>query len=46
VLVEGMVAGAWTYREGRIMMETFEQLSDGATRDVRDEAERLEAFHA
>ena len=46
VLVEGVVAGAWTYREGRIMMETFEQLSDGATRDVRDEAERLEAFHA
>jgi len=46
VLVDGMVRGSWAYREERIVVETFEQLSGGATRDVRREAERLQAFHA
>ncbi len=45
VLVDGVVAGSWSLRDGRVMVEIFEPLSDEATRDVRDEAERLEDFH-
>ena len=45
VLVDGVVVGSWSLREGRVMVEIFEPLSDEATRDVRDEAEHLDAFH-
>lgn len=46
ILVDGVVAGSWSHREGRIIVELFEQLSESAAREVRHEAERLETFHA
>jgi hypothetical protein len=45
-LVDGVGAGTWAYREGRIVLEAFDELSDETWREVRDEAQRLEAFHA
>jgi len=42
VLVDGRVAGAWSHREGRIVVDAYERLP----REVEDERERLEAFHA
>jgi len=46
VLVEGVVVGSWSVRDRRIDVELFQQLSSTAARDVREEAERLEEFHA
>lgn len=46
VLVEGVVAGSWSFRDGRIDVEIFEALSGAAAREVLQEAERLESFHA
>jgi hypothetical protein len=43
-LVDGRVAGAWTYEGGRVMLEPFEKLSRAAKRDLDVEAERLSAF--
>jgi hypothetical protein len=42
VLVDGRVAGAWSHRDGRIVVDAYERLP----REVEDERERLEAFHA
>ena len=42
VLVDGRVAGAWSHRDGRIVVEPYEPLP----REVEEERERLEAFHA
>jgi hypothetical protein len=42
VLVDGRVAGAWSHRDGRIVVEPYERLP----REVEEERERLEAFHA
>jgi hypothetical protein len=42
VLVDGRVAGAWSHRDGRIIVEPYEPLP----RDVEEERQRLEAFHA
>jgi hypothetical protein len=42
VLVDGRVAGAWSQRGGRIVVEQYERLP----REVEEERERLEAFHA
>lgn len=42
VLVDGRVAGAWSHRDGRIAVEPYERLP----REVEEERERLEAFHA
>jgi hypothetical protein len=42
VLVDGRVAGAWSHREGRIVVNAYERLP----RQVEEERERLEAFHA
>lgn len=42
VLVDGQVAGAWRYRDGRIVVDAFERLPKAA----EEERERLEAFHA
>jgi hypothetical protein len=40
--VDGRVAGAWSQRGGRIVVEQYERLP----REVEEERERLEAFHA
>ncbi|GAA4872355.1 winged helix DNA-binding domain-containing protein [Pseudonocardia benzenivorans] len=45
-LVDGRVAGAWRFDDGRVRTEPFVPLSSAAARDVADEAERLTAFHA
>jgi hypothetical protein len=45
-LVDGAVAGAWSVKDGRIMLDPFEDLPRSVLRDVKDEAARLEAFHA
>jgi hypothetical protein len=45
-LVDGMVAGTWRVEDGRVVAEPFESLSPSARRDLRDEAERVEAFFA
>ena len=43
VLVDGRVAGAWSVRDGRIVVEPYERLP---RREVEEERQRLEAFHA
>ena len=45
-LVDGRVAGAWSLREGRVVLEAFEPVSASAQREVEREREALEAFHA
>ena len=44
--VDGAVAGTWRYEGGRVVLDPFERLGARARREVRDEAERLAAFHA
>jgi len=45
-LVDGRVAGAWRYEDGRIALEPFERLTRAARRELDEEAGRLAAFHA
>lgn len=44
-LVDGVVAGAWSLREGHVKLDPFEPLSRIIRAEVEDERERLEAFH-
>jgi hypothetical protein len=43
-LVDGRVAGAWRYDDGRIELEPYERLSRPALRELRTEGNRLAAF--
>jgi len=45
-LVDGHVAGAWSQRDGTIVLDPYETLSAGDQRAVEREREALEAFHA
>jgi hypothetical protein len=45
-LVDGAVAGTWRHEDGRIDIEPFERLGRTASRELRDEAARLAAFHS
>jgi hypothetical protein len=45
-LVDGEVAGSWTYDGGRIRLEPFEPLPRGARRELEEESRSLAAFHA
>jgi hypothetical protein len=45
-LVDGRVAGTWRLDAGRVVLGSFERLPREAARDLRGEAERLEAFLA
>jgi Winged helix DNA-binding domain len=45
-LVDGSVAGTWQVEDGRVVMEPFSTLPRSAGRELKDEAERLEAFLA
>jgi hypothetical protein len=45
-LVDGRVAGVWRHERGRIELEPFARLDRGALRALREEGERLAAFHA
>jgi hypothetical protein len=46
VLVDGRVIGAWSVRDGRVVVELFEEPAAGDRRAIEAERERLEAFHA
>jgi hypothetical protein len=46
VLVDGRVAAAWSLREGRIVVDPYEELAAPDRRAVEDERAALEAFHA
>jgi len=45
-LVDGQVAGAWRYEQGRVRTEPFGRLSKSVRAELDNEAERLAAFHA
>jgi Winged helix DNA-binding domain len=45
-LVDGFVAGTWRVDGNRVITEPFQKLSHSAQRELKDEAERLEAFLA
>ena len=45
-LVDGRVAGAWSMRDGRVVLSPLEALSARDQRAVEREREALEAFHA
>jgi len=45
-LVDGRVAGAWRFEDGRVRLEPFGRLPRGARAELEQEAERLAAFHA
>jgi hypothetical protein len=45
-LVDGAVAGAWSLRDGRVVIDPFEELRARDRRAVEDERAALEAFHA
>jgi hypothetical protein len=44
--VDGQVAGAWRYEDGRVKLEPFAPIPRKHRRELEDEAERLAAFHA
>ena len=44
-LVDGTVAGAWSLRDGRIVLDPFTELSAQDAAAVEREREALEAFH-
>ncbi|MGH2704809.1 MAG: winged helix DNA-binding domain-containing protein [Actinomycetota bacterium] len=44
-LVDGSVAGTWSYRDGRVIAEPFSRLPRTPVRELREEADRLAAFH-
>ena len=45
-LVDGRVAGAWRYEDGRVTLEPFGRLPRHARASLEVEGERLAAFHA
>jgi hypothetical protein len=45
-LVDGLVAGTWKYDKGHVRVAPFAPLNRATRRQVDDEAERLDAFHA
>jgi hypothetical protein len=45
-LVDGTVAGIWRYVDRRVALEPFVPISRGDRRALKEEAERLAAFHA
>jgi hypothetical protein len=46
ILVDGFVAGTWQLEAGRVVLEPFGKLPAAAKRELKEEAERLEAFVA
>ena len=45
-LVDGAAAGAWSARDGRVVLDPFRELTAAEGRAVEREREGLEAFHA
>ena len=46
VLVDGRVVGAWSVRQGRVVLDAYEEVSARDARAVERERVALEAFHA
>jgi hypothetical protein len=46
VLVDGRVVAAWSLRDGRVVLDPYEDLAGADARAVEREREALEAFHA
>jgi hypothetical protein len=45
-LVDGRVVGGWSFREGHILLEPFEEVVSRRDRDaIEDERAALETFH-
>jgi len=44
-LVDGAVAGTWRYEKGAVTCSPFERLDRSVQRELREESERLAAFH-
>jgi hypothetical protein len=44
-LVDGVVAGAWSLKDGRIVLDAFRDLATAEERAVEREREALETFH-
>jgi hypothetical protein len=44
MLVDGVVAGTWTFERGRVAVEPFDPLPRGVRRELEDESARLAAF--
>jgi DNA glycosylase AlkZ-like len=44
-LVDGRVAGTWTYEKGKVKTKPFGKLDASAKRELREEAERLAELH-
>ena len=45
-LVDGAVAGTWKHRAGKVDLHPFEKLDAATKRELREQADRLAAFHA
>ena len=45
-LVDGVVAGAWSLKDGRILLDAFRELTTAEERAVEREREALETFHS
>ena len=45
-LVDGRICGSWRHEDGRIVLKPFGELPKRAMDEVREEADRLEAFFA
>jgi Winged helix DNA-binding domain len=45
-LVDGAVAGTWTFEKGRVKTKAFGRLDPAARREVKAEADRLAELHA
>ena len=46
VLVDGRVVGAWSLREGRIVVDPYEEIGAKDREAIEEEREALERFHA
>jgi hypothetical protein len=46
ILVDGRVVAGWSVRDGRVVIDPYEELSGPSARAVEREREALEAFHA
>ncbi|HEX2755039.1 MAG TPA: winged helix DNA-binding domain-containing protein [Candidatus Limnocylindrales bacterium] len=46
VLVDGRVVAGWSLRDGRIVVDPYEEIAAADRRAVEDEGAALEAFHA
>jgi hypothetical protein len=45
-LVDGAVAGTWRYEDARVTFDAFAPLDAATERELREEGERMAAFHA